>query len=42
VAPQIDVELIPNAGHDLTLVQADFVNNKTLEFLEKTPTHVPD
>jgi pimeloyl-ACP methyl ester carboxylesterase len=42
VAPQIDVELIPNAGHDLTLVQAELVNSKILEFLEKTPSHVPD
>ena len=33
VAPQIRVELIPNAGHDLTVVQADLINKKVLEFL---------
>jgi pimeloyl-ACP methyl ester carboxylesterase len=38
VAPKINVELIPNAGHDLTLVQAELVNSKIVEFLE----HVPD
>ena len=42
VAPQINVELIPNAGHDLTLVQAELVNGKILEFLDKTQSHVPD
>ncbi len=33
VAPQIRTELIPHAGHDLTLVQAELVNQKVLEFL---------
>jgi len=33
VAPQIRTELIPGAGHDLTLVQAGLVNSKMLEFL---------
>jgi pimeloyl-ACP methyl ester carboxylesterase len=42
VAPQINVELIPNAGHDMTLAQADLVNSKILEFLEKIESHVPD
>jgi pimeloyl-ACP methyl ester carboxylesterase len=32
VAPQIKTEVIPGAGHDLTLVQADMVNKKVLEF----------
>ncbi len=33
VAPQIKTELIPQAGHDLTIVQAEMVNNKVLGFL---------
>ena len=33
VAPQIQTEVIPNAGHDLTMVQADMVNGKVVEFL---------
>jgi pimeloyl-ACP methyl ester carboxylesterase len=33
VAPQIKTEIIPNAGHDLTIVQAELVNRKVLEFL---------
>ncbi len=33
VAPHIRTELIPGAGHDLTIVQADMVNRKVLEFL---------
>lgn len=33
VAPQVKIELIPNAGHDLTIMQADMVNKKVLEFL---------
>jgi len=35
VSPQIRVEIIPNAGHDLTFVQADMVNKKVLEFLKQ-------
>jgi pimeloyl-ACP methyl ester carboxylesterase len=34
VAPQIKTELIPQAGHDLTIVQAEMVNNKVLGFLK--------
>jgi pimeloyl-ACP methyl ester carboxylesterase len=34
VAPQIKTEIIPNAGHDLTFVQADMVNRKILAFLK--------
>ncbi len=34
VAPQIEVEVIPNAGHDLTMVQAEMVNAKVLDFLD--------
>jgi hypothetical protein len=33
VAPQVGAEIIPNAGHDLTMVQADLVVRKVLEFL---------
>ncbi len=35
VAPQIKVEIIPQAGHDLTIVQAKLVNRKVLEFLKQ-------
>jgi pimeloyl-ACP methyl ester carboxylesterase len=35
VAPQIKAEVIPNAGHDLTIVQAEMVNTKVLEFLKQ-------
>jgi pimeloyl-ACP methyl ester carboxylesterase len=35
VAPQIKAEVIPNAGHDLTIVQADVVNKKVLDFLKQ-------
>jgi len=35
VAPQIKLEVIPNAGHDLTIVQAEIVNKKILEFLKQ-------
>ena len=33
VAPQVKVEIIPGAGHDLTMVQADLVARKVLAFL---------
>jgi len=35
VAPQVEAEVIPNAGHDLTIVQAELVNRKVVEFLER-------
>jgi pimeloyl-ACP methyl ester carboxylesterase len=35
VAPNIETAIIPNAGHDLTMVGAKIVNEKILEFLEK-------
>ena len=35
VAPHIRAEIIPNAGHDLTIVQAEMVNTKVLEFLKQ-------
>lgn len=35
VAPHIEAELIPNAGHDLSVVQAELVNSKVLEFLKQ-------
>jgi len=34
-APHISAEVIPNAGHDLTIVQTDLVNTKVLEFLKQ-------
>ena len=34
VAPQIKIEIIPNACHDLNASQADIVNEKILEFLK--------
>lgn len=37
VAPQIRVEVIPGAGHDLTFAQAQTVNRKILEFLRQEP-----
>jgi pimeloyl-ACP methyl ester carboxylesterase len=33
VAPRIKTDIIPRAGHDLTIVQAGIVNRKVLEFL---------
>lgn len=35
VAPHIRAEVIPNAGHDLTIAQAHLVNTKVLEFLKQ-------
>ena len=35
VAPQIKTEMLHDAGHDLTIVQADMVNTKVLEFLKQ-------
>jgi pimeloyl-ACP methyl ester carboxylesterase len=35
VAPHIRAEIIPNAGHDLTIVQTEMVNTKVLEFLKQ-------
>ena len=34
-APHIRAEIIPGAGHDLPAVQAELVNQKILDFLEK-------
>jgi len=33
IAPAIKTKIIPNAGHDLTIVQAEMVNELVLEFL---------
>jgi pimeloyl-ACP methyl ester carboxylesterase len=33
VVPQIEMEIIPQAGHALPLVRAELVNQKVLEFL---------
>jgi pimeloyl-ACP methyl ester carboxylesterase/TM2 domain-containing membrane protein YozV len=35
VAPHIKAEIIPGAGHDLPVVQAEMVNRKILDFLER-------
>ena len=35
VAPQINAEMIPGAGHDVSFVQAEIVNKKVLEFLKQ-------
>ncbi|UCE43257.1 MAG: alpha/beta hydrolase [Candidatus Aminicenantes bacterium] len=40
VAPRIKAEIIPGAGHDLPVVQAEMVNQKILDFLEK-PKQLP-
>jgi pimeloyl-ACP methyl ester carboxylesterase len=34
--PQITTEIISNAGHDLSMVRAELVNKKVLDFLSKT------
>jgi len=36
VAPHIQTGVVPNAGHDLTVVQAEMVNQKVLEFLAQS------
>ena len=36
IAPQIQTDIIPHAGHDLTIVQTTLVNKKILDFLGKT------
>ena len=33
VAPKIQTRIVPGAGHDLTIVQADLVNQMIVEFL---------
>ena len=40
VAPQITTELIPDCGHDLTLVQPGFVNRLILDFLVADPESI--
>ena len=42
VAPQIATELLPDCGHDLTLVQAELVNRLIVEFLEPVPDGTSD
>jgi pimeloyl-ACP methyl ester carboxylesterase len=34
-APQVRAEIVPGAGHDLTVAQADLVNRKVLEYLKQ-------
>jgi pimeloyl-ACP methyl ester carboxylesterase len=36
VAPHIKTETVPNAGHDLAIVQAEMVNRKILDFLKQS------
>ncbi len=36
VSPQIQTEIVPGAGHDLTIVQSELVNEKILNFLMKS------
>jgi pimeloyl-ACP methyl ester carboxylesterase len=36
VAPQIQTKLIANAGHDLTMAQAELVNNLIIEFVNQS------
>ena len=42
VAPQIITEILPDCGHDLTLIQADLLNRRVLEFLEPQRVEAPD
>jgi len=35
VAPRVRTEILPNAGHDLTIVQSDLVVSKVLDFLSE-------
>ena len=37
VAPQVIAEIVPGAGHDLTFVQAELVNQRILAFLKPEP-----
>jgi pimeloyl-ACP methyl ester carboxylesterase len=36
MAPQIRTEIVSKAGHDLTVAQAEVVNQKALEFLAQS------
>ena len=36
-APHVKVEIVPGAGHDLTIVQAEMVNRIILDFLTEEP-----
>lgn len=38
VSPQVETEVIGGAGHDLTLVRAELVNERVLAFLERSDT----
>jgi pimeloyl-ACP methyl ester carboxylesterase len=35
VAPRIHAEIIPGAGHDLTIIQAELVNGKVVDFIKR-------
>jgi pimeloyl-ACP methyl ester carboxylesterase len=41
IAPFIRTEMIPGAGHDLTIAQPESVNRKVLEFLTYPPDATP-
>jgi pimeloyl-ACP methyl ester carboxylesterase len=41
VAPQVKTRLIPRAGHDLWIVQADLVTKTILDFFANGETHSP-
>lgn len=41
VAPQVTAEILPGAGHDLTIVQAEMVNRSVVEFVKRKVT-VPE
>ena len=36
VAPQIQTKMILNAGHDLSMVKAETVNNLIIEFINQS------
>lgn len=41
VAPQVKTEIIPGAGHDLTMVHPDLVSGKVLDFLDEPRPLLP-
>jgi pimeloyl-ACP methyl ester carboxylesterase len=43
VAPHVEAEIVPGAGHDLTIVQPDRVATRVLQFLDATgPRSLPE
>ncbi|MGA2735918.1 MAG: alpha/beta hydrolase [Bryobacteraceae bacterium] len=41
IAPRVRTEIIPDAGHDLTIAQPELVSRKILEFLTCPPDEAP-